>query len=121
MPNFKLEDIYDSKPVKVIHDYNSGVGFVINKENGNCTTYPLNPEGIESLEINIVSSNFGSFFELKKPMDYFGLETQAFYAGQVCIFSVVFYKFLQKINFYLFCSDMKEEFFAMYLSQIELI
>jgi hypothetical protein len=61
---------------------------VINKENGNCTTYPLNPYQIlEMNEINVVSSNFGSFFELKKPMDYFGLEPKAFYAGQVGIFS----------------------------------
>ena len=63
---------------------------MINKDNGNCSTYPLNPEGIESFEMNIVSSNFGSFLELKNPMAYFGLETKAYYAGQVGVFFIFF-------------------------------
>lgn len=59
-----------------------GVGYVINKNIGNCSYYTLNPESIESFEMNFISSNFGTFLELKNPNELFGLDDRAFYAGQ---------------------------------------
>ncbi len=59
------------------------MGYVINKDIGNCSYYPVNTDGFKANEIEVIESNSGSFLGLKSPNDFFGLKDTAFFAGQV--------------------------------------
>lgn len=66
--------------MKIIHDYNSGVGYIINKNKGNCTTFSIGSLNIDALDD---AHDPNGFLTLKSPESLFHLDDTYYYAGQV--------------------------------------
>jgi hypothetical protein len=69
--------------VSYIHDYNSGVGYVVNKVIGNCTIYPIGSQSQDADEFIGAVSQFGLFLDLKGPNELFFIDDTYYFAGQV--------------------------------------
>ena len=69
--------------VSYIHDYNSGVGYVVNKVIGNCTMYPIGTQFLDASEFIGSVSQLGLFLDLKGPDELFFIDDSYYFAGQV--------------------------------------
>ncbi|CAF0709535.1 unnamed protein product [Brachionus calyciflorus] len=74
-----LEEYAVKDPVKLIHDYNSGVAYVINKIKGNCTFYPI---GAIKIDNNDEVHLDNGYFTLKPPTEFFRIDDSFVYAGE---------------------------------------
>ena len=73
----------EGTPVKIVHDFNSGVGYRVSKITNTCTIYPLDSSDEETNELNSISLNSGNIIELKNPNDFLNLVYDTYYAGKV--------------------------------------
>ncbi|RNA15324.1 EF-hand domain-containing D1, partial [Brachionus plicatilis] len=74
-----IDGVNVQEPIKIIHDYNSGVAYVVNKNRGNCTFYPLGSIQLDNLDEAHLSSGF---YTLKKPDEFLKIDDTYVYAGE---------------------------------------
>jgi hypothetical protein len=67
---------------KFIHDFNTGVGYVINKHIGNCTIYSLGTQSIDSDDSTFNPFSNYAQIEMKSPEMYFNIDDTYYYSGQ---------------------------------------
>ncbi|XP_060602473.1 uncharacterized protein LOC132755602 [Ruditapes philippinarum] len=80
-PLIPLYPIYTMHPLTEIHDYKTGVRYVIDKSYGNCTTTSLSTNLIDtSLNTNKYNGSF--IIDLKNPLQLFHLDWNYTYIGQ---------------------------------------
>ncbi|XP_045160097.2 uncharacterized protein LOC123525262 isoform X2 [Mercenaria mercenaria] len=82
-PLMPVYPIYTTHPITEIHDYKTGVRYVIDKSYGNCTTTAL-PSNLMDASLNITASKYnGSFvINMKNPLQLFHLNWNYTYIGQ---------------------------------------
>ncbi|RMZ95134.1 EF-hand domain-containing D1 [Brachionus plicatilis] len=68
----------ENAPLKIIHDFNSGVGFVIDEFIGNCSIISLNNDQ-DSISL---ANSAGLALTMKDPNQFFFIDDTYFYAGQ---------------------------------------
>lgn len=84
----KVPPFYVDDPVSVIHDFNSGVGYVYNKVRENCTMYSLatNPYDLDvdlGFSLVQISQGLGYSIAMRDPQKFFYLDNTYYYNGQV--------------------------------------
>lgn len=77
----QLTNIDVNNPVNIIHDFNNGVGYVIDDVRGDCTLYSIGNSPVDIDATSFVSSA-GSLLRLKEPNEIFYLDDTYVYAGQ---------------------------------------
>ncbi|CAF0709531.1 unnamed protein product [Brachionus calyciflorus] len=75
---YALKNYRENAPIKIIHDFNSGVGYIIDKFIGNCTAIPLEND----LDTITLEGSGGLGVAMRDPNQFFFIDNTYFYAGQ---------------------------------------
>jgi hypothetical protein len=82
--NAKSRD--DVAEVRIVQDFNSGVGYMIEKETNECTLFPIGSMDLDLYDETNIFTNYGTFTDLADADKLFKLDDTYYYAGQVYLF-----------------------------------
>ncbi|KAK3090575.1 hypothetical protein FSP39_012798 [Pinctada imbricata] len=74
---------YSTNPMTVIHDFNTGIQYVIDKLYQNCTISPIHPGSYDSeLDAQAMVQNKAYILLMKNPLEYFHVSKNVRFIGQ---------------------------------------